>query len=172
MTKYKSKRAGAEPSGSAELDGLFSRLGKVLNAAADLVHKSDGGEFSRVGSIGNSSGMRGMYGLSVRVAPARRPAFRKPAKVREQPAAWFEDDPRDPAVDFYDEGDHYVVVAQFLGAEGSSVQWHVNGRLLRIEAVADDRHYCKELELPSLVDQQTGTATCTNGILELQLWKQ
>ena len=172
MAKFRSTNGTAPRSGPEELDGLFSGLGDVLKAAADLVDKSGGTELSRARAIGNPHGMRGMYGFSVRIGPARRPNFRKAVTLRQEPTAQAENDPREPPVDLFDEGDHYVIVAEFVGVEDPGIQWRVKGKMLIIEAKAEDRHYYKEVELRSLVDQQTGTAACKNGILELKLWKQ
>jgi HSP20 family protein len=172
MAKYKRDSREGQRAGLGELNGLFSGLGNILKAAADLADKTDVAELSRAGSIGSSNGMRGMYGVSVRVAPATRPVFRKPASLRHETGASARDELREPPIDLFDEGDHYLIVAEFSGVEGAGVRWNVNGQAVTIEAMSEDRHFYKELELPSAVDPQTGTAACKNGILELKLWKK
>ena len=80
---------------------------------------------------------------------------------------------REPMVDVFSEGDHYLVVAELRGADRADVDWHMRDeRLLVIQASSEQRTYYKEIELATAVNTQTGVASYSNGVLELRLWKQ
>jgi HSP20 family molecular chaperone IbpA len=82
-------------------------------------------------------------------------------------------EPREPMVDVFNEGDHYVIVAEMRGVERADVEWHVrDGRTVVIAASSELRRYYREIELGTAVDVQTAVASQSNGVLELRLWKQ
>jgi HSP20 family protein len=154
-------------------DSLFHGLSGVMKLAADLVDKTDGpAEVSRNGSFGIPDTLRAAYGVSVRVGPARCPTFRRPPSIRREPRPSSAEDFREPNTDVFDEGDHYVVVAELQGVNESAVQWEVHGEVLVIRADCGDRHYSKQIVLPSAVKPDNVGFKFVNGIAELQLWKR
>ena len=82
------------------------------------------------------------------------------------------DDAREPIADLFDEGDHFVVIAELPGIEARAVTWCVHdGRRVVIQAESADRKYVKTLDLPALVNGEAATSGCANGVMELRLWK-
>lgn len=89
---------------------------------------------------------------------------RRPTIVRET---------REPMVDVFNEGDHYLIVAEVRGADSANVDWHVrNERTVVIQGSSDRCAYYRELELAAPVTVQTAVASYSNGVLEVRLWKQ
>lgn len=173
MSKFQNEKGEVPTATIGSLEGLFRGLGNVIRVAADLVDKGeDGTELARTGVIGNTASGQGIYGLSIRVGPTHRPAFRKPATLRRQAVPSPSEDFREPPADLFDEGDYFLVVAELPALDESAVQWHISGDVLRIEAAGEAHRYYKELQLPSSINEESVTSAYKNGILELRLWKR
>jgi len=172
MSKDEKDNAGSPNDVARGIDGIFHGLTSLVNAAAKLTKPTDPVEIARNGSFGVQGGVQAAYGVAVRIGP-QRPVARPVRSFRRQtesapPAEglW------EPGTDIFDEGDHYLVVAELSGFDGSAIHWKVIGNALRIDGVCDDRVCHKELILPSAVNEQNITSSFNNGILELRLWKQ
>ena len=147
------------------VEGLFRGLGNLLEKATELAGKAD--QLSHTEVVGDPNGLRAEYGVSVRFGAAAAPAA-APFKTVRRPV----DPVREPATDFFDEDDHYLVVAELPGINEADVQWSASGDVLTIRAACGDRKYGKEIRLPSPVDPAKTHAAYKNGILELRLWKR
>ena len=173
MAKSRNGISGTSAPPARELDGVFRGLANVIKAAANLVGQGENAiEVSRTGAIGDPNSVRGLYGFSVRVGPARRPNFAQPVGLRRRAVCPPNDHLSDFPADLFDEGDHYLVIVELPGTDRETLRWKISGGVLRIESAADDRHYCKEMPLPSPVNETHVTSGYKNGILELRLWKE
>jgi HSP20 family protein len=172
MNKHEKDNAGLPNDVTRGITGIFRGLTNLVNAAAKLTERTDAVEIARNGSFGVRDGVQAAYGVAVRMGPQRRVAppvrpFRRPTEsARPAEDLW------EPVTDIFDEGDHYLVVAELSGFDESAIHWKVAGNALLIDGVCDHRVCHKELILPSAVTEQNIKSAFNNGILELRLWKQ
>lgn len=160
------------------LEGLFRGLATILQTASDIaVAAGDDGvnpiEVDRSSSSGVPGAVRVSYGASLRVGPRVAPPYRRPRTLRHNAGREpIIDDAREPIADVFDEGDHFIVIAELPGVDRASVDWRVHeGKCLVILAESADRKYAKTIELPGLVNADVATCGYENGIMELRLWK-
>jgi len=155
------------------LDGIFRGLGTLLQSAAQLADITDeSAELRRTGSVG-ARGTRAVYGVSVRVGPAGKPRIEKFGNLRQKPGGKpVIDEFREPITDLLDEGDHFLIVAELPGMDGSAVQCKLSGQTVIITAQCGERKYRKVLSLPSPISDRDAISNYKNGILELRLCKQ
>jgi HSP20 family protein len=155
------------------ISGIFRGLNSLVNAAAKLTEQTDAVEVARNGLLEVRDGVQAAYGVGVRMGPQSRPASRPIRSSRRQAESGpAKADVWEPLTDLFDEGDHYLIVAELSGFDASAVHSRVIGNALLIDAICDHRVYHKELILPCPVKEQSITTSFTNGILELRLWKQ
>jgi HSP20 family protein len=172
MSKHKDDDAGLPNDVARGINGIFRGFSSLVNAAAKLTEAKEGVEIARNGSFGVRDGVHTAYGVAVRILPPRR-AGRPVRSFRRQTESTPPDEERwEPLTDVFDEGDHYLVVAELSGFDDSAIHWKVIGNMLVIDGVCDHRVCHKELILPSAVREQNNTSAFNNGILELRLWKQ
>jgi HSP20 family protein len=157
------------------LEGLFRGLASILQTAHDLADRAgdDGAPIEVERGTGVPGAVKVSYGASLRVAPRVAPPYRRPRTVRQnarrEPVI---DDAREPIADVFDEGDHFIVIAEVPGIEAAAVGWRVqDGRRVVIEAESADRKYVKTIDLPGLVNGEAAACGCANGVMELRLWK-
>jgi HSP20 family protein len=147
----------------AGLEGLFRGIASILHMANDIaVRAGDDGstpiEVARTATMGVPGAVNVAYGGSMRIG-----ARGAPPRARAM---------QEPAADVFDEGDHYVVIAELPGIEASAIGWTVTaGRHLVIRAESTERKYVKDVQFPTLVSDQAVTSCYANGVLELRLWK-
>lgn len=172
MSNHEDDNAGLPNDVARGINGIFRGLTSLVNAAAKLTESTDAVEIARNGSFGTRDGLRAAYGVAVRMGP-QRPGARPVRNFRRRTeSAPPPEDVWEPVTDIFDEGDHYVVVAELSGFDESAIRWNVTGTTLRIDGACDHRVCHKELILPSAVKEQNITGLFNNGILELRLWKQ
>jgi HSP20 family protein len=173
MSKNDKDNAGLPNDVARGIDGIFRGSSSLVNAAAKLTEATDPVEIARNGSFGVQDGVQAAYGVALRIGglPRRAPrpvrSFRRKTESAPPPEGLWE-----PVTDMFDEGDHYLVVAELSGFDESAIHWKVAGNTLRIDGACDHRVCRKELILPSAVTEQNITSSFNNGILELRLWKQ
>jgi HSP20 family protein len=170
MNKHEDDNAGVPNDVARGINGIFHGLNKLVNAAAKLTESGDAVEIARNGSFGVRDGVQAAYGVALRIGPQRR----RPVRTfrRQTESAPRAEELWEPMIDIFDEGDHYLVVAELSGFNQSAIHWKVIGNTLVIDGVCDRRVCHKELILPSAVKEQDMTSSFNNGILELRLWKQ
>ena len=172
MGKHEEDNAGLPNDVARGINGIFRGLTSLVNAAAKLTKATDAVEIGRNGSFGVHDGVQAAYGVAVRIGP-QRPVARPVRSFRRQTGSAPPDEELwEPVTDIFDEGDHYVVVAELSGFDESAIHFNVTGNALLIDGVCDHRVCHKELILPSAVNEQNITSSFNNGILELRLWKQ
>jgi HSP20 family protein len=173
MTNHEEDNAGLPNDVTHGINGIVRGLTNLVNAAAKLTEATDAGEIARTGSIGARHGVHTAYGVSVRRIGPGRPFARPVRSLRRQTeSASPAEELWEPIIDVFDEGDHYVVVAELSGFDEPAIRWKVAGCSLQIDGAGDHRVCHKGLILPSAVSEQNIRSSFNNGVLELRLWKQ
>lgn len=175
MIKKSTKRAGASKEGAEiELGGLFRSLGDAVDLLGKLVevgtkHAEHQGEFT-VKGLGEKA--RGVYGFSIRTGLGGEGAARvEPfGNVRAGDEGIVVDEVREPVVDVFDEGGEVVVTAELPGAREEEITAELRGDVLIIGSHGE-RHYAKEVLLPSPVDGKSLERKYNNGVLEIRARK-
>lgn len=173
-TAISNQRKNSTKSGLTEgLDGIFRGLGDLLQRAVEMAETTqEAAETHRGGSVGGD-GLRAVYGVSVRVGPGNMRTIENFGNLRQRPGQKpVIDEFREPMTDLLDEGDHLVIVAELPGIAESDIEWKIAGKAVVITACAGDRKYLKKVPLPVPINENSGTSSYKNGILELKLWKQ
>ena len=160
------------------LEGLFRGIASILQMANDVaVRAGDDGvtpvDVQRTSSTGIPGALNVVYGASLRVGARVAPPRRRPRTLRQNARREpIIDDSREPVADLFDEGDHYLVIAELPGVDAAAVRWTLErGTLVTIAAESADRKYVKQIELPGLASDQAAVSCYANGVLELRLWK-
>jgi HSP20 family protein len=183
MSNHEEDNEGLPNDLARGINGIFRGLTSLVNAAAKLTESTDAVEIARNGSFGVHDGVQAAYGITVGPGPQRpaarpvrsfrRPVARPPRSFRRQTeSAPPAEELWEPVTDVFDEGDHYLVVAELSGFDESAIHWKVIGNALLIDGFCDNRVCHKKLILSSAVKDENITSSFNNGILELRLWKQ
>jgi HSP20 family protein len=152
------------------IGGLLRGLGDLINLAERLAEHgehvtSEEREFTSPG------GVRGVYGLSVRMGLGGTPTVERFGNVRDTTEGPVVSDTREPLVDVFDEGEEIVVVAEIPGVQETDIHLEINGDVLALAAAGSKRKYQKEILLPAAVDPATQRQSYQNGYLELRFRK-
>ena len=175
MAKPKEKEGFARDRGSAPEAGL----GGIMKGLADLVEKigdlaEKGGELSRAGQLGKESGLKGVYGFSVKVGlggdGVKVEPFGNIAKDKATGHSVVQE-VREPMVDVFDEADHVLVIAEMPGIGADDVRVEIKDDVLTIDAGKGDRKYRKEVVLPQSFPREKMKIACRNGILKVKCTK-
>ncbi len=175
MVKKSAKRSGESKEGlEVELGGLFSSLGNAVDLLGKLVevgakHAEHQGEFT-VKGLGEKA--RGVYGFSIRTGlggegTARVEPF---GNVHATKEGIVVDEVREPVVDVFDEGREVVIITELPGAREEEITVEIRGDVLTIESHGE-RHYAKEVLLPSAIDGKSVQRKYNNGVLEIRARK-
>jgi len=78
---------------------------------------------------------------------------------------------RDVITDIFDEGDHFLVIAELPGASDKDINIEVKGARLVIHAKAESCQCHKEIGLPCLVEDKIDSSY-RNGILRIVIRKE
>jgi len=175
MAKKSTMRAGRLKEGvELELGGLFRGLGDAVDLLGKLVevgtkHAEHQGEFT-VKGLGEKA--RGVYGFSIRTGIGGEGAARvEPfGNVHASKEGIVVDEVREPLVDVFDEGGEVVLTAELPGAREEEITAELRGDVLTIESHGE-RHYAKEILLPSAIDGKSLQKKYNNGVLEIRARK-
>lgn len=159
--------------GEGGLGDLFKGLGDLLNLL-QRVSEEGQGEVSEQREFTSPSGVRGVYGFSVRLGSlgiSGTPTVERFGNVRVTSEGAVVSEVREPLVDVFDEGDEVVVVAEVPGVDESDIHTELTGDVLALSASGPKRKYRKEILLPTAVDPATERPSYQNGYLELRFKK-
>lgn len=161
---------GAEGGG---LGGIFRSLGGFMELLSELSEKQGGdeGEVTRSGELGNSKGVKAVYGFSVRMGSGGKPQVEHFGNVKDLGHGAVVDETREPMVDVFDEEGYLLLIAELPGVDAGDIRFEVEGDVLTLSAVKGDRKYRKEVLLPTPVDVEGATTAFGNGVFELKLKK-
>ena len=173
------KKKKVEASFDLGFGGLFKGLSDFMDVLSDLVEKTEEtttrteegvtrtGEF-RVKGTGQQA--RGVYGFSIRTAAGGIPRVERFGTIRATEEGPVVAEVREPLVDYFDEGEQVVVVAELPGVSEEEIRVEIKDDILSLETTGE-RKYAKEILLSEAVDATTLQKTYKNGILELRLKK-
>lgn len=174
----KGHRSKDESETAKEVDLDFGGLFRGLGDFVDLVGKlAEAGEkqVTRQGEFrvkGLDERARGVYGFSIRSGiGANKPKVEPFGNVRAGEKGLVVADIREPLVDIFDESDEVVITAELPGVSAADISVTFEGDAIKIETVGE-RHYVKEMGLPSAADSSTLRQTYNNGVLELRIDKR
>jgi len=168
----KKKEERAESDFGLGLGGLFKGLGGLLDLVAEMAEKGET-LAQRSGEIkGLREGMRGVYGVNVRMGLGGTPQVQQFGNVRATSAGPVVDEVREPMVDVFDEGNSILVIAEMPGVSMKDILIDVKGDVLSIStAETAPGKYAKEVLLPAAVNTATQRSSFKNGVLELRFAK-
>lgn len=156
---------------SEGLGDLLGGLGDFVNLIERLAEQG-GDDQSQQREFVSPSGMRGVYGFSVRLGTGNAPTVERFGNVRVTSEGPVVSEIREPLVDVFDEGDEVVVVAELPGVQESDINLDLAGDVLALSASGSKRKYEKEVLLPAAVDPATREQSYQNGYLELRFKKK
>ncbi|CAJ0779854.1 Hsp20/alpha crystallin family protein [Ralstonia chuxiongensis] len=163
-------KRGGKPNPGDTVEGLFSRF-------ADLVEKLNGlaqtgKELHQVKEFTRGAGVRGIYGVNVRVGVGEHAnevlvePFGNIGRDAQSGQAMVQD-VLEPVVDVFEERDRTLVLAQIPGIALADVLLDVHDDVLVIEATSNLKKYRKEVLLPRAFTREQMQLACNNGILEI-----
>jgi HSP20 family protein len=154
------------------LGGLFKGLGDVLDLLSEMVEK-DGETVTRTGEFkvkGLGEKAKGVYGFTIRTGIGGIPQVERFGNIRTTDEGPTVAEVREPLVDFFNEDEEIVVVAELPGVGEEEIRIEVQDDILALETTGE-RKYAKEILLPDAVNASSLQKTYRNGILELRLKK-
>jgi HSP20 family protein len=156
--------------GSEGVGGLLHGLGDLISLAERLTEQGENAT-TEEREFTSPSGLRGVYGFSVRTNIGGLPTVERFGNVRDTTQGPVVSDTREPFVDVFDEGEEVVVVAEIPGVQEEDIHLEVNGDVLALSATGPKRKYEKEILLPAAVDPGEQRRSYQNGYLELRFTK-
>lgn len=153
------------------LGSLFKGIEKLVDLAGKLEEK---GEINKEGSINLDhikSGMKGVYGFTIRTAGEGSPKVETFGNIKKTPEGPKVDEEREPITDLFDEENEFIVIAEMPGIEETDLKIDLKEDMLEISAKGKNRIYRKELLLPVKVLSENLSYKFTNGILEIKIKK-
>ncbi len=148
------------------LNDIYDELEKL----GDLIDETMQKAFEN-SSKDNSSRKNSYRGFSVRVGRDGRPKIREINRNQLFPDdADFEDD-LEPLIDFLEEKNNLVVLAQLPGICKDDIDLRVTDTCLTLSVDAEDFEWYDELKLPTKVNPKSARASYKNGVLEVKIEK-
>ena len=165
-------RRSSEASAELGLGGLLKGIGRLLSLVSQMDAEGKE-EDSQSGELGHpGSGVRGVYGFSIRTGLGGQPVIEQFGNIQETEAGPEVVDTREPLVDVLEEEEQVVVIAELPGIDEKDIQVHVEEDTLEIAAFTGARGYQKEVLLPVPVDSSSFTWSYKNGVLDIRLPKR
>ncbi len=159
--------------GSLSLDGLFKGLGNLIELAGKLA--DEGGEFKKEKAFTakgpGSKELNGIFGVSIRTLDGGKSVFETFGNIKKTPKGPVIEEVREPIVDVFDEEDHIRLIAEVPGVSEDGLTIELKGDILSLNAAGQERHYAKEILLPSPVKKESLQRCFHNGILEITIEK-
>src|SRR3990172_2216288 len=107
------RRGSRPPEGEVHIELGFGELFKGLGNFIDLLGQmaEEGkSEVSRTQEVRGPSGLRGVYGFSVKMGLGGTPTVERFGNIRATPRGPEVSEVREPLTDVFDEGDHILVI--------------------------------------------------------------
>ncbi|MFX1739908.1 Hsp20/alpha crystallin family protein [Paraburkholderia sp. A1RI_3L] len=166
-----STKRGGKANPGTTVEGVFSRFADLVEKLNELAQT--GKELHQVKEFTSGSGVRGIYGVNVRVGlgeHANEVVVEPFGNIRrdEQSGQAVVQDVLEPVVDVFEESDHTLVVAEMPGIALADVSLDVHDDVLVIEAASNLKKYRKEVLLPRAFTREQMQLACNNGILEIR----
>jgi len=161
--------------GQVFFSSLFRGIGNLIDLASHMEEEGRDEE-KRSGELISPSGrVKAIFGFSIKTALDQMPTIEARESSdntsRESRGPVVEEELQ-PFVDVFDEQDHILVVVDLPGVEEEHIQIEVRGDVLILTTTAGgNRHYAKEIVLPTNVDAATLKSAYRNGVLEIRVDK-
>ncbi|MBI4317319.1 MAG: Hsp20/alpha crystallin family protein [Chloroflexi bacterium] len=149
---------------------LFKGLGNFMDLVGKMAEEGKS-EISETREVHGPSGMRGVYGFSVKMGLGGTPTIERFGNIRSTERGPEVSEVREPLTDIFDEGDHILVVVELPGVAEGDIAVEAKDDILTLSAKSQDRKYAKELLLPAMVDPASLQRSYQNGVLEIRLNK-
>ncbi|MEJ2243752.1 MAG: Hsp20/alpha crystallin family protein [Candidatus Bathyarchaeota archaeon] len=149
------------------LNDIYDELEKLGNLIDETIQKA----FEN-SSHDKSSGKNSFRGFSVRVGPDGRPKIREINRNQFLPDDLdFDEDDLEPLIDFLEEKNNLLVLAQLPGLCKDDIDLRVTDTCLTLSIEAEDFEWYDELKLPTKVNPKSARASYKNGVLEVKMEK-
>jgi HSP20 family protein len=167
------RKTGGDDAG---LGGFLGGLGALIEKLGDLAEK--GQELKGMKEFGDASGVRGVYGFTIKSdILADRGGGGSAVKVEpfgnvrkdQQTGQVKVHEVIEPLVDVFEEPGHVLVVAEMPGVGEEDLRVELRDDILTIAAERGPKKYRKEVLLPGTFTPERMTTTCRNGVLEVRL---
>jgi len=172
--EHRGPRGSKPDGGEIHIDLGFGELFKGLGNFLDLVGQmSEEGqsEISSTKEVRGPGGLRGVYGLSIKMGLGGAPTVEHFGNIRATPRGPEVSEVREPLVDVFDEGAYVLVVAELPGVVEGDIRVEAKDDILTVSAEGRHRKYAKEVLLPAMVDPPSLRQSYQNGVLEVRLSK-
>ncbi|MEW5785143.1 MAG: hypothetical protein AB1767_08755 [Bacillota bacterium] len=145
---------------------LFKGIGGFIDLLAEMADQEKDEHLSR-GKVGSDKGLRGQYDLSIRLGAFDKKIDRLKPFKRINPT-----DIPEALCNIFDEGDHYVVIAELVEVPPAELKIAVNGETELVIRAGSQEKIEKTISLPGEVDPDSLQWNYNNSILEVRLWKR
>jgi len=182
MSKPEESDKSTGGKGLSRLEGLvsgFSELLERLNQVSEQgAEQAQQAERTLRGTFGGEPGGRkpsGVFGLSVKLGLGGNEMKVEPfGNVRRDRVTGESvvDEIREPLVDFFDEHNRVLVVAEMPGIDTEDVHVNVRDHTLELSAEHGDKKYQKHISLPQEVQPEAIKVAGQNGIFEISCPKR
>ncbi|MBI4306770.1 MAG: Hsp20/alpha crystallin family protein [Chloroflexi bacterium] len=149
---------------------LFKGLGNFMDLVGKMAEEGKS-EIGETREVQGPSGMRGVYGFSVKMGLGGTPTIEQFGNIRSTDRGPEVSEVREPLADIFDEGDHILVVVELPGVAEADIAVEAKDDIFTVSAKSRDHKYAKELLLPAMVDPASLQRSYQNGILEVRLNK-
>src|SRR3972149_3277773 len=159
---------GAKPDGGGiQIDlgfgDLFKGLGNFLDLVGQMTEEGQS-EISSTKEVRGPSGLRGVYGLSIKMGLGGAPTVEHFGNIRATPRGPEVSEVREPLVDVFDEGDHILVIAELPGVTEGDIRVEAKDDILPLGAEGRHGKYSKEILLPAVIDPASLRQSYQNGV--------
>lgn len=172
MKKTNRGKDETENEAAANFGGILSGLGGLVEKLGELA--KTGEDLRRSGNFQSPSGMKGIYGFTMRVGLGdEEPKIESFGNIRkdEKTGQATVQEIREPVVDVFDEKENVLIVAEMPGISAEDVEIEVKDDLLTISAAKAEKKFRKEVLLPANFKKEKISISCNNGVLEIKCRK-
>ena len=146
-----------------EIDKEFERMRRYMDAMMQRAVKEN--------QSPNPNEHRYVYGFTMNMGPDGRPVIREFGNTRPTLRSPELAGVREPIIDMNETESCIAITAELPGVEKEDVELTINEDSIVIEAKGEPFQYYKRIELQTPVDPERSSATCKNGILDIQVPK-
>jgi HSP20 family protein len=170
MGNQRDHRSNKEEVSERGVEGFLSGLTGLVDKLNELA--KTGKELRETGTIsGGSSGVRGIYGVNVKVGlGGEEPKIEPFGNVHKDKKAGYTVTPEvlEPVTDVFEEEDYTNIVAEMPGIAAEDVRVEIEEDILTLSAERGEKKYHKEILLPRAYTKDKIRFSCNNGILDIQ----
>jgi HSP20 family protein len=169
------KKKNEKGIGLGNLEGILGGISDILGKLGNLAEKGE--SLKRTGDFKFESGdkdIKGVYGFSIKTGLGGEGVSVEPfgnIKQDEKSGQPIVEEFREPVVDFFEEEDHVLIVAEMPGVGVDDVRLDLKDDLLGVVAEKGMKKYRKEILLPWSCSKDKIRMVSNNGLLEIRCEK-